>query len=234
MRKLRIASYNIRKSIGLDWKRKPQRIQEVLGELHADVVLLQEADRRLGARAGTLWATNLREELGYQFVDLNCRPQSHGWHGNAILYRSPLQPMDPARIRLPKLEPRGAVSVVFDLSDQLLLRVIGTHLSVVRAVREKQLTSLMQGVAADPFDGPTVIGGDFNERRPDDRLTHYLGDFQLVTPGPSFHSARPLWSLDRFAIRGGLTLKGSFVHTSVTALRASDHLPVCMDIELPP
>ena len=48
---LSVASYNIRKSVGTDWRRQPDRILEVLGEIDADVVALQEVDRRFGRRA---------------------------------------------------------------------------------------------------------------------------------------------------------------------------------------
>ncbi|MEL7014297.1 MAG: endonuclease/exonuclease/phosphatase family protein, partial [Pseudomonadota bacterium] len=49
---MRVTSYNIRKAVGLDWRRDAGRIVDVLGEIDADVVVLQEADKRLGARAG--------------------------------------------------------------------------------------------------------------------------------------------------------------------------------------
>src|SRR3546814_9393521 len=45
-----VASYNMRKAIGTDRRRRPDRTIEVLNELDADVVALQEADRRFGAR----------------------------------------------------------------------------------------------------------------------------------------------------------------------------------------
>jgi endonuclease/exonuclease/phosphatase family metal-dependent hydrolase len=47
---IRVASYNIQKSIGTDFKRKPERILAVLSELDADIVALQEVDRRFGER----------------------------------------------------------------------------------------------------------------------------------------------------------------------------------------
>ena len=47
---LRLASYNIRKCIGLDRRRDPGRILRVINGLEADVVVLQEADRRMGPR----------------------------------------------------------------------------------------------------------------------------------------------------------------------------------------
>ena len=49
-----VASYNIRKGLGTDRRRRPDRILEVLHEVHADIVALQEADRRFGSRQSAL------------------------------------------------------------------------------------------------------------------------------------------------------------------------------------
>ena len=51
---LKVASYNIRKAVGLDWRRKPQRVLDVINEIGADVVALQEVDRRFGSRLTAL------------------------------------------------------------------------------------------------------------------------------------------------------------------------------------
>ena len=51
---LRFASYNIHKAVGLDGRRDPERILTVLKEVDADVIALQEADRRFGRREGKL------------------------------------------------------------------------------------------------------------------------------------------------------------------------------------
>ncbi|WP_375248357.1 endonuclease/exonuclease/phosphatase family protein, partial [Sphingomonas sp.] len=52
--KLKVASYNMRKAIGTDRRRNPERVLQVLREVDADIVALQEADRRFGARAAVL------------------------------------------------------------------------------------------------------------------------------------------------------------------------------------
>lgn len=51
---MRVVTYNIRKSVGLDRKRKPKRILDVLNEIDADIVFLQEVDRRTGLRESTI------------------------------------------------------------------------------------------------------------------------------------------------------------------------------------
>jgi endonuclease/exonuclease/phosphatase family metal-dependent hydrolase len=41
---LKVATYNIRKCVGTDRRRQPERILAVLAEIDADIVALQEAD----------------------------------------------------------------------------------------------------------------------------------------------------------------------------------------------
>jgi Metal-dependent hydrolase len=38
--RLRVASYNIRKCVGLDWRRQPDRVLAVLAEIEADFISL--------------------------------------------------------------------------------------------------------------------------------------------------------------------------------------------------
>jgi endonuclease/exonuclease/phosphatase family metal-dependent hydrolase len=222
---MRIASYNIRKAVGLDWRRDPHRIVDVIGEIDADIVLLQEADKRLGERPGVLPLGRLEAEQGYVLGTLGSG-SSHGWHGNAILYRpSRMSRPQTDRINLPAREPRGAISARFN--DERLA-VIGAHLALTSGVRRRQIQSLC--AQADHFGVPTIIGGDFNH------WSHSLpaGGHEVVTPGLSFHARRQIAALDRFILCGPVTATDAFVHSSMTARRASDHLPVVLDFDLAP
>jgi hypothetical protein len=51
---LTLATYNMRKAVGLDRRRDPDRILAVLEEVGADIIALQEADRRTGGRASAV------------------------------------------------------------------------------------------------------------------------------------------------------------------------------------
>lgn len=228
---LRIASYNIRKCVGLDWKRNPARVQAVLGEIDADIVLLQEADKRLQPRVGTLSAKNLYDELGYRFVEFADNGVSHGWHGNAMLYRSPLALREHQTIDIPTVEPRGAVSAVFCYQDKYNIQVIGTHLSLLKKIRVQQIDFLTREIC-QPHPYPTLIGGDLNEKKAEKWFINnpLLTDYQLITPGASFHSSRPILAFDRFIVDRALTVIGTHVHHSPLAHKASDHLPVVMTI----
>ncbi len=227
---IRIASYNIRKAVGLDWRRNGQRILDVLEEIGADVVALQEADKRFGDRHGTLPADRLRKALGYHFVRFCGHPHQHGWHGNAILYKSPLRPIRADTINMPRLEPRGAVEAVFS-DGKTRFRLIGTHLSLLGAVRARQVAFLSDKIANTPDPVPTIIAGDFNEWRETGKAHRAAGaGFRVITPGASFHASRPTAPLDRFVTSGNIDVKNASVHSTPLARRASDHLPIYMDV----
>src|SRR5512134_3055506 len=49
-----VVSYNMRKAIGTDRRRRPDRVLHVLQEIDADVVALQEADKRIGGRGAAV------------------------------------------------------------------------------------------------------------------------------------------------------------------------------------
>ncbi|PID66847.1 MAG: endonuclease [Gammaproteobacteria bacterium] len=231
---LTIASYNIRKSVGLDWQRDPQRIHAVIAELDADIVLLQEVDKRFGSRQGTLCKHTLFTDLHYHFADIATHPNSHGWHGNVILYRPPLKLLDCQRVNIPSVEPRGAIMALFGLSNNSVLQVVGTHLSLLKRMRQRQIASILHQIRQARHDY-IVIGGDFNEAKADKWFINnpLLTDYRLITPGPSFHTAKPLRALDRFIVGRNISVRGSLVHRSPQTRKASDHLPIMIKLELP-
>src|SRR3954451_21449847 len=65
---LKFASYNIRKAVGLDWRRRPARVLGVLNEIGADIVALQEVDRRFGSRVAALDPALIEAETDYQAI----------------------------------------------------------------------------------------------------------------------------------------------------------------------
>ena len=81
---LRIASYNMRKAMGTDRKRDPARILRVIQTLAADIVVLQEADMRLGPRPSALPMDQVTAQTGLIAVPVPSEV-SIGWHGNAVL-----------------------------------------------------------------------------------------------------------------------------------------------------
>ncbi len=222
---LRFASYNIRKTKGLDRRFDPARTVSVINALDADIVALQEVDHRLGDRPAALQCALIEAETDFKVVPFARNAVSLGWHGNAVLVRKAMQLGEIGHVDLPGLEPRGAVSV--DLIHPYALRVIATHLGLTRYHRRRQLRTILHRVHTDV---PTIILGDFNEWSDRRGLEPLAGQFDVHAPGRSFHAARPIAALDRIALSPGLRLKTGGVLQTRDARRASDHLPVWVDV----
>ena len=106
---IRVATYNIRKAIGTDRVRKPARILDVISEMDADIIALQEADRRFGSRVSALPQDMIIHQTRYKPVPFITKTDGIGWHGNAILVDDSISIADHDIINIPSLEPRGAV-----------------------------------------------------------------------------------------------------------------------------
>ena len=219
---LRLVSYNIRKCLGLDMRRRPERTLEVIAETHADIVVLQEVDRRLAPRPAALPRAMIEAETDYTPLDLGGTGVSLGWHGNAILLRKGVAGRVVERLDLPGLEPRGAL-----IAEVAGLRVVGTHLGLRRRDRRRQLAQIHAALAA-LVAMPTAILGDFNEWAQTTGLEALAGDF--IVHGKSFHAARPVAALDRIALSADLVLADAGVSQGPKASVASDHLPVWASI----
>jgi endonuclease/exonuclease/phosphatase family metal-dependent hydrolase len=224
---LRLASYNIQKCIGLDLRRKPRRILQVLDQIGAALVVLQEADKRLPPRPAALPQFVLNE-AGWLAVDLG-GGGSLGWHGNAILWKGQgVELLDQGHIPLPGLEPRGAVWASF-LTQIGPLRVVGAHLGLTAGARREQVQRIAQHTRGWA-DMPVVWAGDFNDWAVKPSFCALAPDMTFLPPKPSFPAIRPLAALDRIALGKGLTATRSGVHLAQPAHIASDHLPIWADL----
>ena len=228
--KIKVASYNMRKGIGTDRRRDPQRILDVLSEIDADVVALQEADRRFGTRAAVITPHLLEEHGGWKAVGFSVRALSLGWHGNALLVRRSATIDACEVLHLPALEPRGAVMADVTVGGGTV-RVIGMHLDLSGLWRRRQAHAILTHVAAGARQHPTVMMGDLNEwSRMSGCLRDFGQRFALADTGPSFHARRPIARLDRIMASRELRVTSCGVHASAAARKASDHLPIWAEI----
>lgn len=223
---IRVASYNMRKAIGTDRRRNPERTLDVLKEIGADVVALQEADRRFGERVSAIPAHLLEEHSRYRPVPFPLRNGEIGWHGNAILVGEDVEILGCDAIHIPSLEPRGAVMAELDVRGTRL-RVIGMHLDLSGLWRRRQSRAILHHLSTRDGDMPTVMMGDLNEWTPNGGCLRDFGHaFSFAPCGRSFHARRPIAALDRIMYGPELGLLDCGVHSSLLARKASDHLPI--------
>jgi endonuclease/exonuclease/phosphatase family metal-dependent hydrolase len=245
-----VATYNIHRCVGLDRIRDPARIADVIGELNADVIGLQEVDargrriqnmlaRRLGAPAERRAANAidqfdyLAQKLGGQAVRGPVLRGPKGSMTTALITRHKIGAVRALDLSEGAREPRGAIDVDLEIAGRLV-RVIVAHLGLRVREREQQIALLCQAIQTTP-DQPLIVMGDFNEWHLhrstlsplDERLGH-------ATPVPSFPARFPMLSLDRIWASRESLVTHLHVHRSPLARKASDHLPVHATIRLPP
>jgi endonuclease/exonuclease/phosphatase family metal-dependent hydrolase len=227
-----VASYNIHKCVGTDGRFDPGRIAAVIAELDADVVAIQEADKRFGRRQGLLDLKALEKQTNLSLIPTSEQADGHGWHGNALLLRKG-KVLDMRRLSLPSAEPRGALVVDLDLPAGPL-RLVAAHLGLLRRSRRWQVRSILDAIGEGPRM-PTLLVGDFNEWRPGRKSSlHELRPVfgPLVHAHFSFPSYFPVIALDRVIGSPGL-VTAMEVHDSDLARVASDHLPLKATIDIP-
>ena len=220
-----IASYNVHKCVGSDGRFDPARVAGVVSEIDADIVALQEADERTGARLGLLDLQALQRDTDLVPTHMPTNGGSHGWHGNLILARRGIV-QGVRQVRLPGFEPRGAIIVDLKLKG-VALRVVAAHFGLLRRSRSQQASALVE--ATQSVSKPTILLGDLNEWRVRNRssllaLLPHFGPIHAVLP--SFPSRYPLLALDRIMARPANLITRIEVHQTPLARLASDHLPI--------
>ena len=228
---LTFASYNIHKGVGLDGRRDPERIIAVLRELHADVIALQEADRRFGERESVLPRAML-DDTPWRAAPVSRRARSLGWHGNALLVRKDIAIADAQPLDLPTLEPRGAVRADLMVEGRPV-RVLGMHLDLSGLLRREQIRAVLRHCRGCESACPTVLLGDFNQwGRSTGAFREFAAGWHVPALGNSFPSRRPIAPLDRIIHSTEWGCSSAAVHHSALAAVASDHLPVRATLEL--
>jgi len=148
---MRIATYNIHRTIGSDGRESPERIVSVLNELDADVVALQEVGYVSGEPGNLLEylgeATRAHIIEGITFED------ERGHYGNVIISRHPVNVIKLHDISAPGREPRGAIELRMEVEHRVV-QVIATHLGL-RPGRKVVVSNREAVTGSPPQDMPT-------------------------------------------------------------------------------
>lgn len=240
------ATYNIHSCIGTDGRYSPERIAEVLAELEADVIGLQEVDNRLSAGPGLDQGAFLAKRLGFHLVAGPNIVEHRGCFGNALLSRWPIVASRTIDLTTHGREPRGALAadVRFpvraptsgspnDGETAPTMQAIVTHFGLNGRERRCQIAALKRHIEDGSEQGgtgrnrPLLVMGDFNEWITCGPVSRALKQTTgCTTRVASFPSCWPVLPLDRICARSLDLDEQPRRHVSTLSRVASDHLPV--------
>ena len=238
--RLRIATYNIHKSVGWDRRVRPERIAQVLSEIDADIVALQEVACIEGKGRERNQARYLAEELGYYAEMGQTRRYRGGTSGNLVLSRFPFEHVQNYNISTRIHERRGCLRTDIQLSQGKLLHLFNVHLGPLFFERRRQARNIFarQIVNHESLTGAKIVLGDFNEwtRGLASRLFgsyfQCAGTRSTLSGDRSYPGPLPFLNLDHIYFDRSLKLEDLTVHRSRTALAASDHLPLVAEFSV--
>ena len=237
---IRVATYNIHKCRGLDRRVRPARIVDVLREIDADIVALQEVLSLEGAAREKDQARFISEELEMTCAVGGTRIHKGAQYGNVVLSRLPLLETRNYDISVRGREQRGCLRADISANGSGLLHVFNVHLGTAFIERRHQGRKLVNAAILNNEEliGARIMLGDFNEWTRG--LTTRLLASHLTSADIRAHLQRsrtypgvlPFLHLDHIYFDDSLDLEKISLHRSRSSLVASDHLPLVADFQI--
>lgn len=225
---IKVVTYNIHRGINKSNKLDLDGVTEVIMDIGADIVALQEVER-FSIRTG------FKDQIGYIAEKLSMNYAYgksinilNGQYGNAILTRYPIEEYEVKQL-YSEGETRTLLRVVLSINGSRI-QVYNTHLGLNSSEREKQIREIIDITAnADNY----ILAGDFNSAVDKlDAVTGKLKDAALYDVNkyriPTFDNGDITERIDyiflseKFKIAGYEVLKSD----------ASDHYPVTVVVKL--
>lgn len=238
-RNLRIATYNIHKARGVDGRVRPQRIVNVLRELEADIIGLQEVLSIGGQHREKDQAQYFAEELGMNHCVGKTRLLKGGVYGNVILTRFSIRNTTTYDLSVRRREERGCLRADVDVNDGVV-HIFNLHLGTDYFERRTQAQKIVRSaVLHNPeLSGPRIVMGDLNEWTFGLVTRMLQKHFRSADPATylrrykTFPVFLPLLPLDHIYFDASFQIERLTIHKTPVAMKASDHLPLVADLGL--
>ena len=224
---LKLMSYNVRNTKGMDGIRNCQRVANVIINEAPDVVAVQELD-----------SMTTRSEQKYVLKEIAERTQMHATYAPAISFQggkygvgilSKEQPIGIQTFPLPGREEKRML-LVAEFEDYYFAC---THLSLTEEDRLASLDIIKQSISNS--SKPFFLAGDLNDT-PDSKFIKALQqDFQLLTnvEKATYPAPEPTETIDYIAAWKSTTDDFAVVSTQVVEEpMASDHRPITVKLRV--
>jgi endonuclease/exonuclease/phosphatase family metal-dependent hydrolase len=219
-------------------------VAEVIRACAPDLAGLQEVGAPAEPGGPARAADGLSTLTGLRLAYGPVLPPIHGYaYGNAVLSRLPIEATRTYDLSVPGREPRCALRADVALRPPGgRAHVFSVHLGLGLRERRRQAAQLLSAdVLRDAaLAHPLVLVGDFNSLSRRSAVPRWLRrellDCALAAgdAGPTFPARFPLLRLDHVYVSAAFAVRRAEVVRTPLARRASDHLPLLVELELSP
>jgi endonuclease/exonuclease/phosphatase family metal-dependent hydrolase len=239
---VKVMSWNVHSLRGVDGRRDPERIARVIDDVRPDVAGLQEVGGPLEADVDIPDIAALLARLTGMTSAFGPTMRFRGHpYGNGILSRHAIDATRTYDLSVSGREPRGCLRADVDVGGARV-HFFAAHLGLHWRERRRQAAQLLSAdiLRDTALAHPLVLVGDFNSLSNRAGVPRWLRR-QLVdcarsarNEAPTFPSRFPLLRLDHAYVDSAFRVASCDVVRSALARRASDHLPLVVELELLP
>ena len=225
---LKIASYNVRNAKGMDNVVDFDRVANVIMEMDADAVAIQELDSATQRSNGWVVLDELAKRTN-MFASFNASIEySGGKYGNGMLTKE--EPLRVSAIALPGREEERSLLVV-EMSDYV---ICCTHLSLNEEDRQASIKLIEQHIK-EYISKPVFLAGDFNALPNSNEIRELSDNWILLsdsTQAPS-PSDGPTEVIDYIFMKSNDGLNQIVKDAQVVnEPMASDHRPLWVEVKI--
>ncbi len=226
MRSFRVATYNVHKCKGIDWRVSPARIADVIGQLQSEIVATQEMLLSQAEEIST--------RIGIPFLFGTARKQAGEPYGNALFSKLPFVSHQHFDLTVMGREQRQCLRVSLLFPEGVKLHLFALHLGTSYGERRKQARQLLSSdiLGATQFQTHRIVAGDFNEWTrglASQLLSEHLQSADItmhLKRGTTYPGIIPFMHLDHIYYDRDFQLRDMHLYRTKLSLMASDHLPL--------
>lgn len=225
---LKIASYNVRNAKGMDDVVDFDRVANVINEMNADAVAIQELDSATQRSDGLVVLDELAKRTN-MYASFNASIAfSGGKYGNGILTKQ--KPLKTEAIALPGREEMRSLLIV-EMDDFVLCC---THLSLNEEDRQASV-KLVQQQTEKYTSKPVFLAGDLNAHPNSDEISYLSNNWILLSDSTqaTYPSDGPTEVIDYIFMKSNKQLSSTVKSSGVVnEPMASDHRPLWVEVTI--